>query len=96
MRVWEIVCQRCGHVTMRYYGDKPVGDDTREDIVSHLRYLDGSDVSSDDAAKCSECNEDHLPETFLPRNWHEYKDFDPAPKRKGTHGHPGDSPFKKT
>ena len=96
-RVWDIPCQRCGHVTLRYHGPQlPLTKDPINRLVERLRYLDGSRPSVDDVAKCSECGEDFLPETFDPKRWHEYKDFDPAIKKMPTHGHAGDSPFTKS
>jgi hypothetical protein len=95
-RVWGLPCQRCGHVTMRYHGpDLPKTKDSDARMISRLRYLDGSKPALGDEATCSECNEAHLPETFDPRNWQEYRDYDPDMKRLPTHGHPKDSPFRK-
>jgi hypothetical protein len=95
-RVWDLPCQRCGHVTMRYHGpDLPKTKDSDARMISRLRYLDGSKPALGDEATCSECNEAHLPETFDPRNWQEYRDYDPDMKRLPTHGHPKDSPFRK-
>jgi hypothetical protein len=94
VRVWDLPCARCGHVTMRYHAaELPKTKDSDARMISRLRYLDGSKVDPKDVATCSECNEDHLPETFVPRNWQEYKDFDPDMLHLPTHGHPKDSPF---
>jgi hypothetical protein len=95
-KVYDIPCQRCGHVTMRYHGPAPLKKDPTERLLKRLKYLDETQVKPSDLAVCPECNEDHLPETFLPKNWQEYKDHDPAARHLPTHGHKKDSVFAKT
>ena len=91
-KVYDIPCQRCGHVTLRYHGELPKSSDSLSGLLNHARFLDGTKVTAKDLAKCSECDEYHLEQTFAPRNWQEYKDFDPDMTRLPTHGHKGDSP----
>lgn len=93
-KVYDIPCQRCGHVTMRYHGPPPLKKDSTERLLRRLKYLDESKVNPTDLARCPECNEDHLEETFMPKNWQEYKDYDPDMVRLPTHGHMHDSPFQ--
>ena len=95
-RVWDIPCQHCGHVTLRYHGpDLPKPTDSNARLVSRLRYLDGTRPKDSDVAECTECGETLSAETLDAKNWQEYKDYDPDMKRLPTHGHKGDSPFKK-
>jgi hypothetical protein len=92
-RAWELTCQRCGHVALRYYADAPPESSPnggRAIDTTKLRYRDGSPVKAADELRCSECDERHLAETFDPQRWTE---VDPAPATP-THGHPKDSPHR--